>query len=292
MAETLREKAYAKLNLTLDVLGKLPNGYHDLLMVMESVETGDDVELTPRSDGEIRLNSNLPWLPRDGRNLAVEAVKAFRSAVGDESLGADIFLRKRIPVGAGMAGGSTDAAAVLRALNRWRGLPFDADALWALGLKIGSDVPYCICGGSRLAGGQGERLTSLPMPPACHVVICKPSFSISTGELFKKIDARSNRIRPDTAGLIAAMERGDVGGMCRRMYNVFEDVLPRNLREVSEMKSRFLDAGALGTVMTGTGSAVFGIFDDYDRAADASVELGEYCRDTFLTKFTDEILIQ
>lgn len=291
MAETIHERAYAKLNLTLDVLGKLPNGFHDLSMVMESVELGDDVDVTPRSDGEIRLNSNLPWLPRDGRNLAVEAVKVFRTALGDESIGADIYLRKRIPVGAGMAGGSTNAAAVLRALNRWRGRPFDADKLRELGLQIGSDVPYCICGGSRLAQGQGEILSPLPMPPECHVVICKPSFSISTGELFKKIDARSSRIRPDTKGLIEAMEKKDVAGMSRRLYNVFEDVLPRNLREVGEMKSRFLDHGALGTVMTGTGSAVFGIFDDYDRAADASVELGEYCRDVFLTKFADEIVI-
>ena len=291
MAETIQERAYAKLNLTLDVLGKLPNGYHDLAMVMESVELGDDVELTPRNDGEIRLNSNLPWLPKDGRNLAVEAVKVFRTAIGDEKLGADIYLRKRIPVGAGMAGGSTDAAAVLRALNRWKDRPFDAAALRALGLQIGSDVPYCVCGGSRLAEGQGEKLTALPMPPDCYVVVCKPSFSISTGELFKKIDARSSRIRPDTGGLIAAMEKKDVAGMARRLYNVFEDVLPRNLREVSEMKSRFLDQGALGPVMTGTGSAVFGIFDNYDKAADASVELGEYCRDVFLTQFADEIVI-
>ncbi len=291
MAEKIRERAYAKLNLTLDVLGKLPNGYHDLAMVMESVELGDDVDITARNDGEIHLNSNLPWLPKDGRNLAVEAVKVFRTAIGDESLGADIYLRKRIPVGAGMAGGSTNAAAVLRALNRYTNRPFNADRLRELGLKIGSDVPYCVCGGSRLAEGQGEILSPLPMPPECHVVICKPGFSISTGELFKKIDERSSRIRPDTPGLIAAMEQKDVAGMARRLYNVFEDVLPRNLREVGELKSRFLDQGALGTVMTGTGSAVFGIFDDYDKAADASVELGEYCRDVFLTKFVDEIEI-
>lgn len=291
MGEIIRERAYAKLNLTLDVLGKLPNGYHELQMVMESVELGDNVEITPRSDGEIRLNSNLPWLPKDGRNLAVEAVKVFRQALGDETLGADIYLRKRIPVGAGMAGGSTDAAAVLRGLNRFSGRPFDADKLREMGLKIGSDVPYCICGGSRLAEGQGEKLSPLPMPPECHLVICKPSFSVSTGELFQKIDARSSRIRPDTQGLIEAMDKKDVGGMSRRMYNVFEDVLPRNLREIGELKNRFLDHGALGTVMTGTGSAVFGVFNDYDKAADASVELGEYCRDVFLTKFVNELII-
>ncbi len=289
MAEKLHEHAFAKLNLTLDVLGKLPNGYHSLSMVMESVELGDEVELTPRNDGEIILNSNLPWLPRDGRNLAVEAVRLFRDTLGEEKLGADIYLRKRIPVGAGMAGGSANAAAVLRALNRYTGRPYDADGLRALGLQIGSDVPYCICGGSMLAEGQGEVLTPIAMPPECHVVICKPSFSISTGELFKKIDARSGRIRPDTKGLIAAMERKDAGGMSRRMYNVFEDVLPRNFRDISELKSRFLDWGALGTVMTGTGSAVFGIFDDHDRAADASVDMGLYCRDVFLTRFQDAV---
>ena len=285
MGEHITEKAPAKLNLSLDVLGRLEGGYHALRMVMESVSFGDTLEITLRKDGEIRLETGLAWLPRDGRNLAVEAARVFREALGEETLGADILLTKRIPVGAGMGGGSADAAAVLRGLNRLTGRPFDGEKLRELGLAIGSDVPYCVCGGSRLAEGRGEVLSPLPMPPECRVVIAKPSFSISTASLFARIDGRAGRTRPDTAGMIGAMEQGDLGGVARRMFNVFEDVLPRSCRDVGAL----LDHGALGAVMTGTGSAVFGLFAGDGEAQKAAVALRSLCRDVTVTEFVGEI---
>lgn len=289
MGEHITEKAPAKLNLSLDVLGRLEGGYHALRMVMESVSFGDTLEITLRKDGEIRLETGLAWLPRDGRNLAVEAARVFREALGEETLGADILLTKRIPVGAGMGGGSADAAAVLRGLNRLTGRPFDGEKLRELGLAIGSDVPYCVCGGSRLAEGRGEVLSPLPMPPECRVVIAKPSFSISTASLFARIDGRAGRTRPDTAGMIGAMEQGDLGGVARRMFNVFEDVLPRSCRDVGAVRSALLDHGALGAVMTGTGSAVFGLFAGDGEAQKAAVALRSLCRDVTVTEFAGEI---
>ena len=284
-------RAYAKLNLSLDVLGKLEGGYHALKMVMESVEFGDDVEIALRSDGQILLESDLNWLPRDGRNLACAAADVFRTALGDAALGVDLRIVKRIPVGAGMGGGSSDAAAVLRGMNRLCGSSFDAAALRELALRIGSDVPYCIEGGSRLAEGRGEKLSPLPMPPKCAVVIAKPSFSISTANLFSRIDGRNSRTHPDTAGLIAALNSGDLGGTARRMFNVFEDVLPRGCRDVGELRSTMLTHGALGAVMTGTGSAVFGIFEENGDAEKAAAELKKLCRDVAVTEFVPEIAI-
>lgn len=253
--------APAKLNLSLDVTGKLPGGYHSLCMVMESVEFGDDITLTLREDGEICLENSLDWLPSDGRNLAVKSVSVFREALRQPSLGADIRIEKRIPVGAGMGGGSTDAAAVLRALNVLTGCPFNTEQLRALGLQIGSDVPYCVTGGSFLAKGRGEILSPLPMPPDCAVVVAKPRFSVSTAELFHRIDSRVLRIHPDTDGMLVALSEGSLSGVARRMFNVFEDVLPR-AGDILALKSSLLDGGAPGAVMTGTGSAVFGLFKD------------------------------
>lgn len=285
------ERAYAKLNLSLDVLGKLPGGYHELCMVMESVDLCDELEIFLRHDGEVRLETAISWLPRDKRNLAVAAVYAFREALGDETLGADIRLKKRIPVGAGMAGGSTDGAAVLRGLNRLCGRPFDAGELRRIGLTLGSDVPYCVAGGSMLAGGRGEKLERLPMPPDCALVIAKPLFSLSTAELFSRVDSRRAKTRPDTAGLIRAMEQQDAPGMARRMFNVFEDVLPRHCGEVAAIRGMLLEEGALGAVMTGTGSAVFGVFVCGEEAERAARRLRKDYRDVFTARFMKELEI-
>jgi len=187
-------------------------------------------------------------------------------------------------VGAGMAGGSTDAAAVLRALNQLTGRGFSADKLREIGLTLGSDVPYCVCGGTMLAKGQGEILSPLPDVPPCHIVICKPPFSISTGDLFARVDNRHSRTHPDTVGVIAALEQGDLKGVARRMYNVFEDVLPRRDAEIGVIRSKLLEYGAIGSVMTGTGSAVFGLFEEENTARQARERLKSEYRDCFLTK--------
>lgn len=261
----IQEKAYAKINISLDVAGKRPDGYHEMVMPMQTVSLCD--ELSIRFEGEgVRARSNLRYVPGDERNLAVRAAKLYLEAVGEGQQGLRIELQKSIPVGAGMGGGSADAAAVLRALNRAYEERLSRDELTALAAAIGSDVAFCLIGGTMLATGRGEELSELPPLPPCTIVIVKPSFSISTPELFKKLDRAPVRIHPDTAGLVAALEQGDLPGVCRRLYNVFEDVSDRRMRSIRQIKSGLLDGGALGAVMTGTGSAVFGLFSDAEVA--------------------------
>ncbi len=257
---SIKEKAYAKLNISLDVSSRRQDGYHDMVMVMQTISLHDDVELSLEEGGGVRAKTNLPFIPGDERNLAVKAAMKFLEATGHEGQGILIKINKSVPVGAGMGGGSSDAAAVLRSLNRLYGFPLSTAELEELSCAVGSDVAFCIAGGTALATGRGEKLQALPSLPDCLFVVCKPEFSISTPELFRKLDQIPLRRHPDTAGLLSAIELGDLSQMCRRMYNVFEDVEDRRMRTVSEIKSILLDHGALGAVMTGTGSAVFGVF--------------------------------
>ena len=275
--------AHAKLNLTLDVLGSRPDGYHDLRMIMQSIALADAVTLKRREPAGVRVYTNLHFLPGDEKNLAAQAALRYWEALGKEPWGLEITIDKRIPVCAGMAGGSSDGAAVLRALNAMEGEPMSPLELARVGERVGSDVPYCVLGGTALAEGRGEVLTPLPSLPKCWVVLCKPEFSISTPALFAKIDSVRLRCRPDTRGVIAALEAGDLTGVARRMYNVFEDVLqPRRLAEINEIKSALIDCGALGASMSGSGPSVFGLFEDGARAQDACSRLRESYRDVFL----------
>ena len=267
------DRAYAKLNLSLDVTGRRADGYHDLAMLMQTVSLCDELRLRFREDGQVRAGSNLRFIPSDERNLAVRAALRYLEAVGDPGRGLQIELRKQIPVGAGMGGGSADAAAVLRALNRIYENRLNRRELEELAQQIGSDVAFCVAGGTALAEGRGEKLTDLPDLPDCCFVICKPSFSISTPELYKKLDSAPVRIHPDTPGLLTAVREGDLSALCRRMYNVFEEIDDRRLRTVAELKSRLLDHRAMGAMMTGTGSAVFGVFRHAEEAEAACAAL-------------------
>ena len=260
ICKEIKETGWAKLNISLDVSDKRPDGYHDMIMVMQTISLSDHVRIQLNDSGKVRARTNFSFIPGDERNLAVKAALKFLSAVGDEGQGMTISIEKSIPVGAGMAGGSTDAAAVLRALDRMYGNPLSPEALEELSATVGSDVPFCVRGGTVLATGRGEKMESLRAFPDCLYVVCKPEFSISTPELFRKLDQMSLRCHPDTAGILAAVEKGDLEQVCRRMYNVFEDVDDRRLRTVKDIKSLMLDHGALGAMMTGTGSAVFAIF--------------------------------
>ena len=271
------EKAYAKLNISLDVTARRDDGYHDMLMIMQTVSLCDELTITPERDGLVHALTSLPYVPGDRRNLAVRAALKFLELVGDEERGMKIAMRKSIPVGAGMAGGSADAAAVLRALNRAYGAPFTTEELCAAGETVGSDVAFCLRGGTALASGRGEILQPLPPLPPCCFVICKPDFSISTPELFQKLDGAKLCCHPDTEGLLAALKAQDLDALCRRMYNVFEDVPDRRMRTICAAKGALLDCGALGALMTGTGSAVFGVFRDRKTADTARAALaGEY----------------
>ncbi len=277
-------KSYAKLNLSLDVVGRRPDGYHDLSMVMQTVTLSDTITISLEGEGQ-QVSSNLGFLPRDGRNLALKAALQFQQATGCSLEGLRIALSKSIPVCSGMAGGSGNGAAVLHGLNTLTGANLSLEQLAAIGEKVGADVPYCVMGGTVWAQGKGELLTPLPPLPHCYLVLCKPSWSVSTPELFGVIDSTKIRHRPDTKGLMTALEEGNLTGIAQRMYNVFEDVLPpRHRSEVNEIKNTFIGQGALGAVMTGTGSTVFGLFDRQDLAKNAYDQLKDSYPDTYLTE--------
>ncbi len=279
-------QAPAKLNLTLDVLGREPDGYHQLRMVMQSVTLCDTLTLRPLGDASgIRAASNLAYLPNDGNNLVVKAARVFFAAVGLPEPGLEIHLQKRIPVCAGTAGGSSDAAAVLRGLNQLYGTGLSVEALMKLGESVGSDVPYCVLGGTALAEGRGERLTPLSPLPHCWFVLCKPGFSISTPELFRAVDQVRITRHPNTQGMLDAIAAEDLRGIAVRLYNVFEDVLPSGRRcVIQEIKDALLDGGALGACMSGTGPTVFGLFDDRAKAEQAAAQLSAIWRDTSLAE--------
>ncbi len=280
----VQARACAKLNLSLDVLGARVDGFHELRMVMQSCTLADDVAVESASAGDYFAHTNRTYIPTGDKNVAVKAARAYYDALGREG-GAHITITKRIPVCAGLGGGSSDAAAVLRALNELNGGALSEARLAEIALSAGSDVPFCLMGGTALAEGRGEALTPLTPLPETDVVICMPHFSCSTPELFKRIDARRSRCHPDTAGLLKALEAGDVRGVAQRMYNVFEDVLDsRAARQVRDIKLLLLDHGAFGAAMSGSGSAVFGLFPDTGTAQGARRAAAAICRETFLAK--------
>ena len=269
----MRETAGAKVNLCLEVTGKLPDGYHGVRGVMQSLEFGDTVELVPGT-GSWQVRSGLSYLPGDGENLAARAAVLFRRLTGLGPEGGVINLEKRIPVCGGFGGGSSDAAAVLRLLNREYGYPLSWTELEAVSLELGADVPFCIRGGTALAEGKGERLTPLPALAGVHVVLCRPDFLCSTQELFKAIDRLKLRLKPDVNGMVKAVQDRELPGVARRMFNVFESALNRShTDQVRSLKDILLDEGALGAVMTGSGSGVFGLFADADSAESAAARL-------------------
>lgn len=276
--------APAKLNLSLDVLGRREDSYHEVKMVMQSVALADELTLTVGAGKGISLSTNLGFLPVNGKNLAAAAAMRLQEEQGLDWGQLTIELNKRIPVCAGTAGGSSDAAAVLRGLNDLLNLGLSPAELIRVGEKVGSDVPYCVLGGTALAEGRGEKVTPLPSLPFCWVVMAKPNFPVSTPELFSRIDTQRPRCHPDTAGLVGALEEGDLCGVARRLFNVFEEVLPQRKREqVEELKQLLLEQGALGASMTGTGPTVFGLFQDEERARRAYEAVSDHPAEVFLT---------
>ena len=280
---TITLPAYAKLNLTLDILGKRADGYHDLAMVMQSITLRDDVTVT--LTGAPGIVCRCGTLPSDDSNLAVKAAKAFFAETGIAPCGLAIDIAKRIPMQAGMAGGSTDAAAVLHALRELLAPEMPTQQLETIGETVGSDVPYCVRGGTALAKGRGEKLTTLKAAPRFHVVVCKPDFSLSTPALFKRSDAAEISDRPDTEGMLAAIEEGDVLGVSARVFNVFEAVLDADECEVFTIKEQLLSLGAAAAAMTGSGPTVFGLFTDESNAKSAYDVLKADYAQTYLAEF-------
>jgi 4-diphosphocytidyl-2-C-methyl-D-erythritol kinase len=276
--------AYAKINISLDIVAKREDGYHDLVMVMQTVGLSDEITIECSKGDGITIDAGLPYLPDNERNIAAKAALAFFSYTGIAGYHTDIKIKKKIPVCAGLGGGSADAACVLRMLDGMFESNLGRESLEKLGNTVGSDVPFCINGGTRLAKGRGDILTGLPSIPKCSIVICKPPFSCSTPELFGRVKCEKIRARPDTDGIVKALGDGDLSGIARRMYNVFEDVLPRGKADINEIKGLLLDAGALGAVMTGSGPAVFGLFDNKSNAQTAYEHLKTEYNDCFITE--------
>ena len=264
---TLYEGAYAKVNLTLDVLGKRDDGYHDLKSVMQTLSIRDDIEIDVGTGKPWCLKCDKEGIPCDEKNLAWKAAKAYCDAMGYDPDGIEIRITKRIPSQAGMGGGSADAAAVLRALNRHYGNPLSILALAELGATVGSDVPFCVVGGTCMCEGRGEKLRKLPDMPDCIFVVVKPDFSVSTPELFKKIDDVAISKRPDHAVVESGLLSGDLLQIANNVYNVFDPVVTADHLELNYIKSLFHQYGAVGYQMTGSGSAVYAIVSEFEVAA-------------------------
>ncbi len=264
---TLYEGAYAKLNLTLDVLGKREDGYHDLQSVMQTISIRDDVEIDIGTGKPWKLLCSVEGIPTDETNLAWKAAKVYCETMKKDPNGIEIRILKRIPSGAGMGGGSADAAAVLRALNRHYGNPLSILALAELGAQVGSDVPFCVVCGTAMVEGRGEKLRKLPDMPDCIFVVCKPEFSVSTPELYKKIDQVAIAKRPDNRAMENALMEGDLAKVAENLLNVFDPVVTAEHLELNYIKSICNSYGSLNQQMTGSGSAVFAILPSFEYAA-------------------------
>ena len=264
---TLYEGAYAKINLTLDVLGKREDGYHDLQSVMQTISLRDDIEIDVGTGKPWKLLCSDDAIPTDERNLAWKAAKLYLDTIRQDPNGLEIRILKRIPSQAGLGGGSADAAAVLRALNRHYNAPLSIAALAELGGQVGSDVPFCVLCGTAMAEGRGERLRRLPDMPDCVFVVCKPDFSVSTPELYRKLDETAIARRPDNRAMESALLAGDLEKVAANLWNVFDPVVTAGHLELNYIKSICNAYGALGQQMTGSGSAVFAILPSFEYAA-------------------------
>ena len=281
---TLYEGAFAKINLTLDVLGKRPDGYHDIKSIMQTISIRDDIEIDVDTDRPWSLLCDKEGVPTDERNLAWKAAKVFFENTKFETTGIEIRIVKRIPTEAGLGGGSADAGAVLRALNRHFGEPLSILALAELGSMVGSDVPFCTLCGTAMVEGRGEKLRKLPDFPDCCFVVCKPDFSASTPELYKKIDAVEIPKRPNHTAMESALLSGDLGKIAENIYNVFDPIVTADHLELNYIKSIFNSYGSVAQQMTGSGSAVFAIVTDFEYAAVICNMLKENYPQVFIAK--------
>lgn len=267
--DEIKLKSRAKINLTLDVLGKREDGYHDVCMVMQTVALYDGVYIKRIKKPVIKLKSNISWLACDERNIAYRAAQLMIEEFGIEG-GIFIELDKRIPIAAGLAGGSGNCAATLMGINKICGLGLSTEKLMELGLRLGSDVPYCIMGGTAVAQGLGERLTPAAPCPDMSILLAKPGFGVSSAEAYKYLELDKINVHPDTDGMLKCIENSDVSGIAAKLCNVLEtSVIPR-YPAVEDIKKAMLESGALGALMSGSGPTVFGIFESRRHAMNAA----------------------
>ncbi len=280
----MKLRAYAKINLGLDVLRRREDGYHDVKMIMQTIQMYDMLEMEKSEQPGIHLTTNLSYIPVNENNLVYKAVKLLMDQYRIEE-GITISLNKFIPVAAGMAGGSSDAAAALVGVNRMFQLGLTRQQLMELGVKIGADVPYCVMRGTALAEGIGEKLTALPPMPQCYVLIGKPGISVSTKFVYTNLNLGPDTHHPDIDGMIQALQNGDLYGITDRMENVLESVTIPAYPVIDTIKDHMKAHGAVNAMMSGSGPTVFGIFDDKEKAEYACEKLREsmLTKQTFLT---------
>ena len=272
--DKIKLKALGKINLGLDVLGRRPNGYHDVRMVMQTVYLYDQILLEKTDKEGISLKTNLFYLPVNENNLAYRAAKMLIDEFAIKE-GVHISLEKHIPVAAGMAGGSSNAAAVLYGMNRLFHLGLTDQELMERGVKLGADVPYCIMRGTVLAEGIGEELTPLPAMPKCHVLLAKPPVSVSTQKVYEKLDAQEVTKHPDIDGILLGLQTGDLEKITSSMGNVLENVTITEYPQIERIKDVMKEEGALNAMMSGSGPTVFGIYDDKMLARRATARIRE-----------------
>lgn len=274
--DTIVLKARGKINLTLDVIGKRANGYHDLRMIMQTINLYDTITIKKTKTPGIRINNNLAWLPKDDKNITYKAAERFfKESNINGGVYIDIF--KRIPVAAGLAGGSSDAAAVLVGLNKLYETHYSRKKLMEIGLEIGADVPFCILRGTVLAEGIGEVLTPLPSLPSMHIVLAKPNMSVSTASVYKALKLDEITVHPSTDEYVEAIKNQDIQYITNNMANVLEEVTIKMHPQIEEIKKEMLKHGALGSMMSGSGPTVFGIFPSKYKAALAAEYFKNKC---------------
>ncbi|QXJ38400.1 4-diphosphocytidyl-2-C-methyl-D-erythritol kinase [Parageobacillus caldoxylosilyticus] len=279
-------KAPAKINLSLDVLHKRPDGYHEVKMVMTTIDLADRIELIPRADDAIQIISQNRFVPDDHRNLAYQAAKLLKETFSIKQ-GVAISITKHIPVAAGLAGGSSDAAATLRGLNKLWNLGLTLDELAELGAQIGSDVSFCVYGGTAIATGRGEKITPIPSPPPCWVVLAKPSIGVSTAEVYRNLKVKEV-VHPDVDAMVEAIGRQDYFAICQLVGNVLEEVTLKMHPEVAHIKEQMRRFGADAVLMSGSGPTVFGLVQHDSRMQRIYNGLRGFCEQVFAVRLLGE----
>lgn len=282
--DKITRKAYAKINLGLDVLRRREDGYHEVRMIMQSVGLYDTLTFTRHEEAGIAVVTDKEELPGDESNLIYKAAKLLTDTYGIRQ-GVHIALEKRIPMAAGMAGGSTDAAAVFHGMNEMFSLGLSIEEMWVLAVRIGADVPYCIKGGTALAEGIGEILSDLPGMPDCFLLIAKPDIDVSTKFVYENLHADCLEYHPDIDGMIRALSSKELGSVAAKLGNVLETVTVKKYPQVEEIKDFMKAQGALNALMSGSGPTVFGIYDSKERAYEAqeALERAGLAKQVFVT---------
>lgn len=285
----LRIRAHGKINLGLDIIRKREDGYHEVKMIMQSVGLYDKIEILNlgmalSGKPEIEIETNLKYLPSNENNLAYKAAYLLMSKYNVNNK-IKISIKKMIPVSAGMAGGSTDAASVLKGVNQLFNLGLTSDELKEYGVTMGADIPYCIDGGTALSEGIGEKLTKLPDMPPCIILLAKPPINVSTKFVYGNLDLKNIKYHPDIDGMVEDIKKGDLYAMCSKMGNLLETVTEKEYPVITQLKTMMLKDGAINAMMSGSGPTVFGIFDNREKAKQAyeNIKISKLARQVYLT---------